>query len=97
MKRQLIKTITVGAVLGAALFLLPFFVLKVLVIFLLFGLVFRFFGRHRSYRGPYGWAFADKIRTMSDEEYTAFKERLSHGRCGHPYASTYGQTKTDQA
>lgn len=85
MNRQLIKTILGGALLGAALFYIPFFILKVLVIFLLFGMIFRLFGRHRGYRGPYGWAYADKIRNMSDDEYTSFKARMSHGRCRHPH------------
>lgn len=85
MNRQLIKTILGGALLGAALFYIPFFILKVMVIFLLFSMMFRFFGRHRGYRGPYGWAYADKIRNMSDDEYANFKERMSQRRCGHPY------------
>ena len=95
MNRQWIKTIIAGALLGAALFYLPFFVMKVMVIFLLFGMMFRFFGRHRGYRGPYGWAYADKIRSMSDDEYSAFKTRMSMGRCGHPYRQAT-HTQTDE-
>lgn len=88
MNLQLIKTIIGGAILGTALFYLPFFVLKVLVIILLIGVISKFFRRHRGYRGPYGWAYADKIRSMSDDEYSEFKERLSHGKCGHRYHRT---------
>lgn len=98
MNRQLIKTILGGVILGTALFFLPFFVLKVLVIFLLFGLVFKFFGRrkgYRGYRGPSGWAFADKIRGMNDDEYSAFKERMSHSRCGQPNDQADDSTKTE--
>ena len=95
MNRQIIKTILGGALLGAALFYIPFFVFKVLVVFALFGIMARFFGRHRGYRGPYGWAYADKIRNMSDDEYTHFKERMSHrGRCGHPHhQATHSNTE----
>lgn len=85
MNRQLIKTILGGALLGAALFYLPFFVLKVMVILLLIGFVSRFFGRRRGYKGPFGWAYADKIRSMTEDEYADFKERMSQRRCGHPY------------
>ena len=99
MNNQLLKTILIGALLGAALFFLPFFILKVFVIFLLFGIFFRFFGRHRGYRGyrgPWGWAYADKIRNMSDEEYATFKERMSRGRCGY-HENADDQQKTEEA
>ncbi len=83
MNVQILKPILGGLIIGAALFFAPFFVLKVLAVLLLIGLLFRFFGR-RHYRGPGGWAYADKIRTMSDEEYLEFKSRWGR-RCGrHP-------------
>ncbi len=91
MNLQILKPILIGAALGAALFLVPFFVLKVIVFFLLIGLIFRFFGRGRyyrgyrgpAYRGPAGWAYADKIRGMSDEDYENFKQQFGPGhRCG---------------
>jgi hypothetical protein len=81
MNNQILKTILVGALLGAALFWMPFFILKVLVFFLVIGFFFRFF-KGRRYYGPSGWSYADKIRTMSDEEYTTFKENY-RGRCGN--------------
>lgn len=93
MSNQIIKTIVFGVVLGAALFWVPFFALKVLVFFLLFGFFFRFFGRRRYY-GPTGWAFADKIRNMSEEEYSSFKENV-HGRCGRGWK--YGEAKKEES
>lgn len=78
MNARIIKPIIAGLIIGAALFFAPFFVLKVLAVLLLIGLVFRLFGRRR-YRGPGGWAYADKIRTMSDEEYQQFKSRWGRG------------------
>ena len=85
MNRQVLKTIVFGALLGAALFAAPFFVLKVLVVFLIIGFLFRIFaGRRyhhrRGWRGPWGWAYADKIRGMSDQEYEGFKEKFQD-RC----------------
>ena len=84
MNSHVIKTIFIGAALGAALFLMPFFLLKAAVFLILIGIAFRFFGRHRYYRGPVGWAYADKIRGMSDEDYEDLKNRWSshRGRCG---------------
>jgi hypothetical protein len=85
MNNQVLKTIIFGALIGAAIFAAPFFVLKVLAFFLIVGLFFRIFrGRRGHYRrkwgGPWGWAYADKIRTMSDEDYQSFKENYSQ-RC----------------
>ena len=85
MNRQIIKPIIGGLLIGAALFFLPFFVLKVLVFFLFIGLLFRLFG-WRHYRGPRGWALADKIRTMSDEEYNNYKTKWRRESC-HSYHS----------
>lgn len=82
MNNQVIKTIIVGALLGAAIFAAPFFVLKVLAFFLIIGLFIRIFrGRRyyhrRGWKGPWGWAFADRIRSMSDKEYQEFKDSYS--------------------
>lgn len=82
MNAQIIKPIAGGLIIGAALFFLPFFLLKVLVFFLVIGLLFRLFG-WRRYRGPRGWAYADKIRTMSEEDYNHFKDNWSGGCYGN--------------
>ena len=91
MNRQVLKTIVFGALVGAALFAAPFFVLKVLVVFLIIGFLFRIFaGRRyhrRGWRGPWGWAYADKIRTMSDQEYEEFKEKFQYGYGCGPHES----------
>jgi hypothetical protein len=80
MTTQILKTILVGAAIGTALFFMPFFVLKVLIFILVAGMIFRLFGRRR-WAEPAGWAYADKIRHMSDEEYDHFKEKFrSHCR-----------------
>ncbi|WP_461043226.1 hypothetical protein [Spirosoma harenae] len=90
MNNNLLRSILAGALLGAALFIMPFFLLRVLVFFLIIGALFRLFGRRRYGRGGwrpgrgYGYmpAFADRIRQMSDEEYSQFKQRYEYGRCG---------------
>jgi hypothetical protein len=76
MNNQVLKTIIFGALLGAAIFAAPFFVLKVLAFFLIVGLFFRIFRGRRGRKGwgrAWGWAYADKIRSMNDQEYQDFK------------------------
>ncbi len=98
MNPHVFKTILIGAALGAALFLMPFFLLKVVIVLMIFGFIFRVFGSRRYYRGPGGWAYADKIRGMSDDEYSEFKTRWSrHGRgCGGYHRTDEGETAKDQ-
>lgn len=97
-----LKSILAGALLGAALFLLPFFLIRVFIFILIVGALFRLFGGGRFGRGwgrhwGYGGsipAFADRIRQMSDEEYTEFKNGFRQsGYCGTKGA---GQKTADQ-
>lgn len=74
---KLLKPILAGILIGAALFFMPFFVLRVVAVFLIIGGLFRLFGGRR-FGGGYGRgfhpAFADNIRNMSEEEFKAFKQ-----------------------
>ncbi len=83
MTRLIFKPILAGILIGAALFFIPFFLLRVLIVFLIIGGLFRLFGG-RGFRGRYNRgfhpAFADKIRNMSDEEYNQYKQNM--GSCG---------------
>ncbi|MBD2702152.1 hypothetical protein IC229_15985 [Spirosoma sp. BT702] len=89
MNNTLLKSILAGLLIGAALFIMPFFLLRFFIFIFIIGLLFRLFGRGRHRRGwGRGWgygpgpmpAFADRIRQMSDEEYNTFKQRFS-GNC----------------
>ncbi|QMW06532.1 hypothetical protein [Spirosoma foliorum] len=91
MNNNLVKSIAAGVLLGAALFIMPFFLIRLVVFFLIIGALFRLFGGRRFRRGGWGQgrgygympAFADRIRQMSDEEYNQFKQRFEQGgRCG---------------
>jgi hypothetical protein len=83
MMKQFIKPIIVGILAGAALFVIPFFLFRALLLFLIIGALFRLL-RGRRY---WGWrgsrfsdfhpAFADTIRNMSDEEYNAFRQKFN--------------------
>lgn len=95
MRRSIAAPIIGGAIVGSLIFFagpLLFFglfvVLTLKFIFTPFGMG-RMMGMRRMGYGRMGmptFAFADKIRNMSDEEYNAFKERASmrfQGRCGY--------------
>lgn len=86
-----LKPIVFGALLGTGLFYAPFSLLRIALVFLVIGGLFRLFRGRRSYgpdghswrgRGPGGFgadrrlAFADKVRGMNDEEYARFKEKF---------------------
>ncbi len=83
MKKSIFKTIVAGIILGAGIFYLPFFLLRLLLAFLIIGTFFRFFIGRRFGRRLHP-AFADRIRNMSDEEYKLFKE--NYNNCGRNYS-----------
>ena len=73
---RIFKPIIIGILIGAALFFMPFFILRVFLFFFIIGAVFRFFWWRRWNRWNgywYGPRFADSIRNMSDEQYNRFK------------------------
>lgn len=92
MKRKRFMPIIGGALVGAGLFFagpLIFLVLLLKFIFTPFGM-----GRmmmQRRFAGPWGaspemrWAMAEKIRSMSAEEFAGFKEKMSARTGCHQY------------
>ncbi|MBD2756071.1 hypothetical protein [Spirosoma validum] len=91
MNNTLVKSILAGLLIGGALFIMPFFLLRFVVFFLIIGALFRLFGGGRFRRrgwGP-GWgygrdyAFTDRIRQMSDDEYSQYKQRSDYNRYGN--------------
>ncbi|WP_114792171.1 hypothetical protein U0035_10005 [Niabella yanshanensis] len=95
MNRSILKPVIAGALIGAALFFIPFFVLRVAVFVLIVGLLFRLFGRRSwgpgSRRQERFTRFADKVRNMTDEEYAQFKERFQYGCGGQHHKTTMAQ------
>ena len=102
MNINIIKSILAGLLLGAALFIMPFFLIRLVLFLVLISVLFRLFGGRR-FRG--GWdrgrgfgympAFADRIREMSDEEYTVFKQRYDQGRCSGDEAARKSAENTN--
>lgn len=86
---SILKTIIGGILLGAFVF----FTGPLLLIILVLKFIFTPFGMGRYYHSSFGFggmhgeprlAFADKVRGMSDEDYTAFKTKFEgrhHGHC----------------
>ncbi len=82
MNNILLKSILAGLLLGVALFVMPFFLVRLVFFILIIGALVRLFGGGRFRRGwgrgyghGYTPAFADRIRQMSDAEYADFKQR----------------------
>ena len=66
------------------LWLVPFFLFKAFLMFFIVGGIFKFMRRHKWRRHFWGHqvpAFADRIRSMSNEEYDAFRNKFTSG-CG---------------
>ncbi|WP_460949339.1 hypothetical protein [Spirosoma daeguense] len=101
MNNTLLKSILAGLLIGVALFIMPFFLLRFFVFLFIIGLLFRLFGggRRRGWGRRWGHgpmpAFADRIRQMSDEEYDAFKQRYS-GNCYRNDFSKENKTPENQ-
>jgi hypothetical protein len=82
MTTSVLKTIAIGVLIGALAFFAPFIIIS----FFIIGLIIRISFRSRFANGHYRMhhlAFADKIRSMSEDEYSGFKTKLSSAHCGH--------------
>jgi hypothetical protein len=87
MAKQIFKMILIGILAGVALFMAPFFLVKIFIFLLLIGAIMRLWWgggrRHRGGWGGYQFAYADKIRNMNEEEYKAFKEKMNSSSCNY--------------
>jgi len=91
---NIIRPIIGGILIGAALFFMPFFFVRIILFFLIISLIIRFFiGRRWGYRRGFDAAFTDNIRKMSDEEYNRFKQNRTQGYGCYNHNST--QTTTN--
>ena len=86
---KIIRAIAIGALTGAALFFLPFFILRGVLFILFISFIIRLIAFGAMRRS--GWRsrgfnpmFADKIRSMNDEEYNQFKQKFYNG-CGRGF------------
>lgn len=75
-----LKPILIGVVVGFALFIVPFFLIKAVIFMLIIGGLLRLLMSRRFRRGHHRGlhpAFADTIRNMTEEEYMMFRQTLS--------------------
>ncbi len=87
MAKQIFKSILIGILMGVALFMLPFFLLKFFIFFLIIGAICRLWWGGSRRRG-WGWkgyqyASTDQIRNMSEEEYKSYKEKMNSSSCNY--------------
>lgn len=82
MTKQVLKSIVTGILIGAALFILPFLILRIALFFLLISTAMRLLGGRRFGRGNgyrFNRHFADEIRNTSEDEYLHFKQKFRKG------------------
>jgi len=83
MTKSILKSVAGGILIGAAIFFMPRLIIGVIILMAIFRFMFwRRMGSawHRTHR----FAMADKIRTMTDEEYQKLKDEYGKGCC-HNY------------
>lgn len=83
--KQFFKTVLAGFLAGVALFVLPFFLVRVVVFFLLIGAIFKLMGGRR--RGMHHYAFAHHYKNMSEEERANYMKNY-RGRCYYHHAES---------
>lgn len=76
--KQFFKTVLAGFLAGVALFVLPFFLVRVFVFFLLIGAIFKLMGGRR--RGMHRYTFAHQFKHMTEEERANYMKNYN-GRC----------------
>jgi hypothetical protein len=84
MTKSILKTIVAGILLGAALYFVPMLVVAIAFFSFLTHFLFRRRMMCGTGYGGYGghrFALADKVRSMTEEEYSQFKSAHSHSCC----------------
>lgn len=101
MNKGIIKSIMGGLFIGAAVFFAPFLILKAMLFFFIIGGIIRMIFWRRMYhlgRPQMYMAMADRVRNMSEEEYTEMKNKMNQwqSHCyNHSCCNGYTQTKSD--
>ena len=97
MINSILKAIVIGILAGTTIFFMPKFLVSAIILLIVIKLLFgrgrrhmyhHRFGRHRF--GDHRFAFADKIRSMNDDEYSEFKNQFGNRDCNN-----FGRNRTD--
>jgi hypothetical protein len=103
MTKQIFKVVAIGIIAGVALFTIPFFLLKAVIVVLLVGFMFRLFGGRRRFDHRFGPGFAyagsghmrQRFQQMSEEEKKAFFEKMKHRGCRFSEGSKEADVTTE--
>ena len=91
--KAIFKSIFMGLIFGSLVFFAPFFLLKTLIFFMLISFLMKmWWWRSMKHSGRFHFRFADKVRNMSEEEYTRFKSAQYHS-CN--YYDSYTEVKEE--
>jgi hypothetical protein len=89
MTKQILKAAALGILGGLALFAIPFFLLKAVILILLIRIFFGFIGRRRFGPGAGpgfafagGWHMKQRFQNMTEEERNEFFARMKQRGCG---------------
>lgn len=97
MAKTIFKSIFFGLALGAGFFFIP----KMMIGLLICSMIFGMFARRRMYMNDrfhmYQFAYADKIRNMSDDEYKNYQTKINEHpmygcHCHHHHQKTNSTT-----
>ena len=81
MAKTILKSVVMGAFIGATLFFLPKFLIVMFLVFSIFRMIVKKKMGHRF--GDYQMAFANKVRGMSEEEFKVFKTNRNTRNCSN--------------
>jgi hypothetical protein len=76
---QILKTIAAGILAGIAIFLMPFIIIRVLIILFIIRVIFRLFGGRRRWKYAehhFYPAFSRRWQHMTAEEKKAFRDKM---------------------
>jgi hypothetical protein len=97
MIQQTFKVVLGGVLAGFALFMIPFFLFKLVIFFLLAGLIFRLFGGKRYWHHRHAFygithqkkhAYVQRWRSMNEDERSSFLQKMETELFNHKTGET---------
>jgi|LakMenE01Jun11ns_1017448.scaffolds.fasta_scaffold9273491_2 hypothetical protein len=80
---SILKSIVMGLIFGSLVFFMPFFLLKVFIFFMVISFFMKMmWWRVMSHGGGHYLRYAEKVRNMSDDEFSRFKSK-GYRSCQH--------------
>lgn len=95
MQHSIFKPIIIGILVGGIMFVASFVLIRVLFFALIAAAIYKIFARRRM-GGGFGYGFAERVRSMSEEEFEQFKNRRQYGWGGHHRYSHFEQREEQE-